>query len=451
MSAAAPLMPLWREGMLLGPQHLQQAGRAAAASLAAALRACAPLGHGVVRLVHDPDALSSGSFRLLALEAVLPDGTTLSGADDEDLPPALPLAGRWPGDAPRATVHLLLPLPSVGGVDAADDGVHAGRRTRWRRRTVELPDAAGGRPRLVELAAPNLRLALDGEDLDGCAALPLAELARTAADRWELDAEAAPPCLRLDAAPALLACCRRIADLVAARAAELAAHRRARARGLVEFAVGDIGAVLTLQALGAHLAVLRQRIAAGWPHPATVHEGLVALAGQLAALDGGEDPGTLPGYDHRRPHAAFAAIETRLRGLLGSVVHTRYVPIPLATAGERMLAGAIPEQATAGAQLFLAVVSPLPSERVIKEVQTRAKVASHGRIDALIAASLGGIRLHYVAVPPPEIPVQPGGAYFRLETAGAEWDLASRTRSLAVFLPPDLAGARVEFLALKDA
>lgn len=441
--------PLWREGMLLSPQHLQQAEHAADARLAALARALAPLGHGIVRLQHDPAALAAGSFRLTALEAVLPDGTPLRCDADDDLPPALPLAERWPAGAAACTVHLLLPLPSAG-CDVSDDGVHEGRRTRWRRRSAELPDAAGGRPRLIELRLPNLRLALDGEDLDGCAGLPVARLARPAADRFQLDVTVAPPCLRLDAAPALLHHLRRIEELVAARAAELAAHRRSRARGLVEFAVADVGAVLTVQALGRHLAVLRQRLAAGWTHPAAMHETLVALCGELIALDGGDDPGQVPAYDHQRPHVGFAALEERLRGLLQSVVHTRYVPIPLQRAGERLLSGTIPEQATEGAQFFLAVVSDLPAERVLRDVPLRGRVASQGRIDALVAASLPGIRLAYVPVPPPEIPVQPGGSYFRLETAGAEWETALRTRSLAVFLPSELAGARVEFLALKD-
>jgi type VI secretion system protein ImpJ len=316
---------------------------------------------------------------------------------------------------------------------------------------VELPDMAGGRPRLVELRLANLRLILGDQELDGLTALPIARLVRAAADRFELDVATAPPCLRIDASAALMAHLRRIEELTAARLGELSAHRRSRSRGLVEFAVADIGAVLTLQTLGAHLAMLRQRIAAGWIHPAAMHEQLVALCGELAALDGAGDPGELPPYEHHLPHRGFAALEERLRSLLRTVVHTRYVPIPVSRAGERLLAAAIPEQATAGAQLFLAIVSDQPAERVIRDVPLRARVASQGRIDALVAASMAGIRVGYVPVPPQEIPVQPGGAYFRLEPGGAEWDFAMRTRSLAVFLPPELAAARVEFLALKDA
>ncbi len=442
--------PLWREGMMLGPQHLQQADRACADQLAMAMRAVAPLAHGVVRLQHDPAALAAGVFRLLALEAVLPDSTAVRCDDPDELPAAVALSERWPTGETACPVYLALSMPAISGVDVSDEGVHEGRRTRWRRRTAELPDATGGRPRLVELRLANLRLVLGGENLDDASVLPIARLVHPAADRFEFDATSAPPCVRIDAAPALLGHLRRIEELIAARVTELIAHRRSRARGLVEFAVADIGAVLTLQTLGAHLAVLRQRQAAGWIHPASMHEQLVALCGELAALDGGSDAGDLPSYDHHQPHVGFSALEGRLRALLRSVVHTRYVPIPVTRAGERLLAGSIPEQVTAGAQVFLAIVSDIPAERVIRDVPLRARIASQGRIDALVAASMAGIRATYVPVPPQEIPVQPGGSYFRLEPLGSEWDLAMRTRSLAVFLPPDLAGARVEFLALKD-
>lgn len=443
------LAPVWREGILLGPQHLQQAERAAEARLAACLHAVAPFGYGVVRQRLDPDALTAGTFRLLAIEAVLPDGTPVQADGADDLPPAIDLAARWPSGTDAAAVHLALPLPRPGGVDVSDDGACDGRLTRWRRRAVELSDACGGRPRLVEMRVPALRLLLDGEDLDGCATLPVARVSRSAADRFELDEGAAPPCLRVDAAPAVLAILRRIAARMSARASELALLRRSRTRGLVEFAVADVGAVLTAQAVGAHLALLRQRIEAGCTHPHIVHEGLAALCGELLALDG-RDPGAVPAYDHRRPHLSFTALADELGGLLGSVVHTRYVPIPVQRASERLLAGAMPEQATAGAQFFLAIVSEVPAERVIRDVPLRARVAAQGRIDALIASSMPGIRLAYVPVPPQEVPVQPGGAYFRLEATGAEWEHAWKARSLAVFLPPELAQAKVEFLALKD-
>lgn len=441
---------LWREGMLLTPQHLQQAERAMHAGVAAGLRLAAPLACGVGRLRVDPAAMAAGSFAVTAVEAVLPDGTAVCLDDPAELPPAIDLAARLPAGVPGAVIHLALALAPAGAVAVGEGGIHAGRPVRWRPLPTELVDAVEGRPRTVELAVPCIRLVVEGESLDGFSAVPLAAVRRDGADRFVLDEDFAPPCLRLDAAPALVGAVRRTAALAAARAAEIAGHRRSRTQGLVEFAVGDVASVMTLQAIGAALPGLRQAAEAGWNHPAEVHARLCALAGQLVALSGDGDPGDLPAYDHRRPAPAFAGLENRLAGLLRTVTASRYIAVPVRQHSERVHAAQLPDQVTDGARLFLAVVSTLPAERVIRDLPARGKVASHGRLDTLVASAMPGVKLAYQAVPPAEIPVQPGGTYFLLEAAGAEWDQVLRTRTLAVFLPPELAQARVEFMAIRE-
>lgn len=440
---------LWREGMLLSPQHFQQAGRAAAAEAAAALRLAAPLAVGVARLRHDPAQLAAGSFALLAVEALLPDGTPVLADGPADLPAPVDLAARLPAGAARAVIHLALPLAPAGTVAAAPGGIHAGRQVRWRAVQAEVADAVDGVVRTIEVVEPNLRLVVEGESLDGLAALPVAAVLREGADRFGLDPAFAPPALRLDAAPALHERVRETAAVAAARAAEIGAHRRSRGQGLVEFAVGDVATVLTLQAIGAALPGLRQAADAGWVHPAEVHARLAALAGQLIALAGEGDPGDLPAYDHRRPAEGFAALCDLLGRHLRTVTASRFAPLPTRPAGERVHAAQLPEH-LAGARIFLAVVSSLPAERVVRELPARGKVASHGRLDTLVASALPGIRLAYQATPPPEVPVQPGGAYFLLEPAGPEWEQARRTGTLAVYLPADLAQARVEFMAIRE-
>ncbi len=77
-------------------------------------------------------------------------------------------------------------------------------------------------------------------------------------------------------------------------------------------------------------------------------------------------------------------------------------------------------------------------------------VASSGRIGTLISQALPGIRLTYLAVPPSEIPTQPGGTYFELDRTGGEWDGVAKTRTLSIYLPPEFADARTEFLAIRE-
>ncbi|HEV3052518.1 MAG TPA: type VI secretion system baseplate subunit TssK, partial [Longimicrobium sp.] len=64
----------WYEGMLLAPQHFQQAQLQADQLLGYHLAALSPYHWGVRRLVLDCAALPGGTFTVQELEAVLPDG-----------------------------------------------------------------------------------------------------------------------------------------------------------------------------------------------------------------------------------------------------------------------------------------------------------------------------------------------------------------------------------------
>jgi type VI secretion system protein ImpJ len=80
MTYAFPPIPeriQWHEGMLLAPQHFQQS-QARTDSLAGwhAL-AAAPLAWGVRHLEVDTGLLANGLLRILALDAVMPDGTAV--------------------------------------------------------------------------------------------------------------------------------------------------------------------------------------------------------------------------------------------------------------------------------------------------------------------------------------------------------------------------------------
>jgi type VI secretion system protein ImpJ len=67
----------WHEGMLLAPQHFQQMQARQDGLAAWALLNAAPLAWGVGGLEIDTPLLAAGQLRVLALDAVLPDGTAV--------------------------------------------------------------------------------------------------------------------------------------------------------------------------------------------------------------------------------------------------------------------------------------------------------------------------------------------------------------------------------------
>lgn len=77
----------WSEGQLLGPHHFQQTARRSEALLYYHLSRAVPFCWGVLQLRIDPVRLAAGVLRILALEAVMPDGlgVTHPAPDGRDL------------------------------------------------------------------------------------------------------------------------------------------------------------------------------------------------------------------------------------------------------------------------------------------------------------------------------------------------------------------------------
>jgi type VI secretion system protein ImpJ len=449
MSTIHPV--LWHEGMLLTPQHFQQADRWHQAQLAQTVRAWIGDRHGILRLSLDHQALAAGEIALLQGEGIFPDGTPFSALAADDLPASRAIAEHLPDGEARVAIYLALPVAPAHGTASAADGRHDGRHTRYRTRAaVVLDSGAGGREREIALAVPNLRLLFGDEVRDGHTCLHIAELVRSGAGGFALADDRVPPCLRIGAYPALLDRVRRVTEMVIGRSTELALQRRARTQGMVEFSVSEAASFLTLHTLNGHLPGLLHLVQRGEAHPETVFLQLATLAGELLTLADEGHPQDLPRYQHDEPVACFSALEERLRGLLQVITPQRYQPIPLQAVSERVHAGTLPEAILEGARIYLAVVCNLPAERALREIPQKTKVASAGRIAALTTQALPGVRLIYLAVPPAEIPVQPGGTYFELDRASAEWAIAQKTRSVALYLPPELSDARAEFLAVQE-
>ncbi|HEY1608067.1 MAG TPA: type VI secretion system baseplate subunit TssK, partial [Paraburkholderia sp.] len=82
----------WYEGMLLAPQHFQQMAARLDSLVAWQTLAAAPFSWGVRRLAFDNGLLPTGLVRVLALDAIMPDGTAVSYSADAGQHDALELS-----------------------------------------------------------------------------------------------------------------------------------------------------------------------------------------------------------------------------------------------------------------------------------------------------------------------------------------------------------------------
>ncbi|MCU0626619.1 MAG: type VI secretion system baseplate subunit TssK [Gemmatimonadaceae bacterium] len=401
---------LWSKGLLLDPHHLQAQDRYVESLLAFHADALGTFPVGLSAFALDHDRLARGTVAVRRLRGILADGTIVDAAVGED--------GRG-----QARFRLAV-------ADRADE-------TR------------GGSPREIPVATLQLRLLTEEESHAGYVTMPIARVARREDGALHLDPAFEPPLLRLEASLALRARLAGLRERLAARAAELAQGRRARARGLADFAVTDVAAFWLLHTLNGALPVLSHHVDSGMTHPASCHALLATLAGALqtfAPADALESP---PVYEHASAGPGFAALVAMIDRLANTAVPTRAVSLPLHLTRPNVHATTIhDERVLADAELYLAVASRARQAELPRRVPQLVKVAASDTMDRLIRLALPGLTLSHVAEPPDALPIRLDYHYFRLDKGGASWETIRAARDMAVYVPSEVEEPRLELVAL---
>jgi type VI secretion system protein ImpJ len=446
---------LWTKGTLLTPQHLQAQDRYLDEVLRFQLGALTFCPWGFARAAVDRAALAGGTCVITAVSGRFPDGLLFDAPASDPLPAPRPLETAWEADQRTLTVYLTVPeyrpgarnvSAGAGASNGAGTGGAAAGTARWRAEEALARDETTGlAERPIQVARPNLRLALEGEPLEGYTAMPVARLVRSAAGVVTLDPTFVPPLLDLAASETLGGTARRLAERVTAKAGSLAGGRRQRNQGLADFSVTDVASFWLLYTLNTHLPALRHLADVRRGHPSGLWEAMTALAGALQTF--APAPRPLPAYEHARPGECFAQLEARLLELLETAVPETAVALPLRTVRPAVQAVAVDQERWLSApQWYLAVSASMRQAELVPRILQGCKVGSADVVDTLIRQALPGLELAHVPQPPPAVPVKLDFLYFALRRAGPAWDAVVRARNLAVYVPAELLDARLELV-----
>lgn len=444
----APRRPVWTEGMLLSPQHLQAADRYHEAVLGARVSAVAPYEWGVVSLGFDAAALGAGQVRLTEFTGVLPEGLVVGfEAGDAEAPPPRSYAEHFPPAARSLDVLLAVARERDGVPSYAEEDKAS--RVRFAVSSRALEDAsAPGTPLSVAMGRPNPVLLFGGEAREDFEVLKIAELTRNPAGQVVLAEGYLPPSLRVGALPWLLA---RLRDLQARLLAKQRDLVASGSRG------GDMSGVETMRMLqllvvSEHAPILAHQ-AGGQASPYEVWKQLSSLCGQLGALAREADPAALPGFSFHDLRASFEPLVARLEALLGGLAAAQFVAIPLEARAGGLHLGRFADESLLKAQLFLTVKSELAEQQVADVVPRLCKIASTSEIQGLVQAATPGLGLKWLSRPPPQLSPRAGVAYFAVSTAERYWQGIAASRAIAIYLPPpfDPGRTKVELLAIPAA
>jgi type VI secretion system protein ImpJ len=303
----------WHEGMLLTPQHFQQEGARIDALLAWQSMATHPYGWGIRNLVLDEALLTTGLLRVLALDAIFPNGmaVTFDVEQSQGQPLELDLAP-WSGtlEQQELSIHLVIgktrSLREPGqpamfrGIESAlvADEVSQALAADVPRMALNLALAAGAVPSAAHIHLRLMTLRKDNEIVRRGSAIPA-----------------------LLEVPA--------GSLILQRAQLLAAHMRSKAVFLarqtalpssrLEDRLTMLEQKARLASLTLNLPVLEALLRCPVLQPLPLYLALCAQLGPLATLRPGAVPILAPAYEHADSYGAFDAVLGALSDLVDEV------------------------------------------------------------------------------------------------------------------------------------
>ncbi|UJR78605.1 type VI secretion system baseplate subunit TssK [Sandaracinus amylolyticus] len=444
MNRSTQLKVLWTEGLLMGPQHLQQSDRYHESLVAQRLDALEPNNWGVVRCELDRHALGEGTVRLDAFVGVMPDGGVLAmDADHPEAPPSRPVEGLG---ADRATLDVYLALPRE-----REGQAQVGARARYTAHARRIADVitSGGEPAEVELALRNVRFVFGHEPREDLETIKIAEVRRESQGRYVLDESYVPPSLQIGASPVLTAWLERLVERMHTRRRSLLDARRERDAHTVEADATDVTRFVLLHALSAALPALTHFATSGDRAPRELYLRLLDLVGALSAftIDASLE---VPEFDPLDLRATFRPLFDRLERILGDTHRETCLVIDLEGREDGMHFGQIDDRITRCDRFLLAVRTSVPAKDVATLLPSIGKVASWQQVTQVVNAAMPGAKLEIAHRPPPEVPVKAGEIYFTIEARGSYWSEIAKERAIAVFLPRPFEArhTRVSLLAL---
>jgi len=160
----------WYEGMLLMPQHFQQADIRMESLLTYYASKMSPFFWGLCQIKIDPALLTAGTFRLLELEAIMPDGLLISEMASTLQLDLLPFREQLQ-ETPHF-IYLCVPYLRENAADLSGDLPRYASHMNTRIVDINTGDQPIDIPRLM----PNLSLQLGQEPPPHYTAMPIAQV-----------------------------------------------------------------------------------------------------------------------------------------------------------------------------------------------------------------------------------------------------------------------------------
>ncbi|WP_417329783.1 type VI secretion system baseplate subunit TssK [Halomonas cupida] len=438
---------MWSEGMFLQPQHFQYQDEYHQHQLSEANQRAGAFNWGVQELSVDVDALAQGRLQLTRLKLVFPDGTLVDAPQHDPLPPARDLSEL--SGVSECRIYAALRLTESFSSNVVDDEHRRGTSRRYRQRFSNLPDLVEGDvENELSLLELNVRLLLEGDDLEGTSHCPLVLLKRNATGGFSVDSDFVAPSLHLSASESLMTLAQRLIGVLQAKSDALSNRRRERADQVAEFGSSDVTLfwlLYTVNRAYPHLAHLLQHPRL---HPERLYCFLADLVSSLMTFSMSHRLGDLPAYKHDHPMASLVELDRMARELLDTVVPNQYIPIALEQTKPSYFVGHLHDPRLVDADFYVCVHADMPGARLIELVPRAFKVGSPEDIEVVVNSAMPGGSLVHASRLPVAIPVRLDNHYFSLEPRGQMYERMMAAQAIAFYVPSGFTNLKIELMAV---
>jgi type VI secretion system protein ImpJ len=436
---------IWAEGMLLQPQHFQQAERYHAQVRDVELHSSTPYAWGFSKLEIDNAALAIGKFALTSACGIFPDGTTFDMPSNEALPMPLDISP----SARDVKVLLAVPAERVGARNSnseADDVL-----ARFQVSETELSDSntGGDRTALIQVGTLNARLMLQSEATDAWTVLGAVRIIERRADNQVvLDKDFIAPNLDIQAMPLLRSYVNELLGLLKQRGDALSGRMSQTGSG----GVSEIADFLLLQTVNRNEPVFKHLSQAAVLHPQRFYEACLGLAGDLATFRDKRRVADFDRYVHDDLSRSFKPVIADLRTSLSMVLEQSAIQIELHERKMGVRVGILTDsEMRKNATFVLTVTSQMASEAVRARFPSQAKIGPVEKIRDLVNLQLPGVGLVALPVAPRQIPFHNGACYFELETRSSDlWRQLDQSGGLALHVAGDFPGLELALWAIRN-
>ncbi len=436
---------VWKEGMLLRPQHFQQHDRYLHHQMQIRTQQQNRFNWGVYSLTIDQHHLSVGKVVITEAKGVMPDGT-LFDINHQSKPLI------WEGSQENngATLYLSLPISSANTPESRKDD-DENISTRYISFDITVSDNNAHMQNIQNVSCGELDFhILTDADIDShWVKLPLCKIKQVTPEGViELETDYETPYINGRHSGYVQRTLREMLTLVAHRANVLAERITQSAH-----ATSEVGDFLLLQLLNKNEPLLNYLHNSGSYHPEELYLTLVSLQGELATYSPETRRGNLSlSYNHHDQVACFKELMFALRGQLTQSLKQNALEIDLQKRNHGVLVAPINENELIQESSFiLAARSNMDPETLRKQLPPQLKVGPVEKIRSLVNLQLPGIRCRALQVAPRQVPYHGDYCYFALDLNATDRSQLTQSGGFAFHIAGDFDDLSLHFWAIRNS